>query len=587
MALHLLHDPLPVVPVPCGSAEGDTLVKAWQTDRGRAPGERPEGTGVCTVEPARREFASVPFTLECWVTWPEGTPQLREPAVVAEAAGDGWTWSFGFDHVGALIFVRRFGDRLNVVASDLLIDSVLPGRWYHAAVVVTHDGRCGLYFTEAGHALARRTGEVRKLELPGGGPGGAAALSLGRRIAAPDASALHVGSAALHAAALGPAEFPALGGAELPAGLVVDQEMEYGSVGRVFGLSEDTLAFGPGKKESTWYAFRLRGAKGRTLRFCYLTRGQMGVAVTVSEDGGRTWGHPNGGAWRCFDDPELVFTHTFASDEAIFAASPPVTVAMADEWIDRAAKRFAGRIHDVGTSREGRPLRVLEVGNPDAPMIYLQAGQHNMMERMGFFMITSALEAASGDADLMARTRWLVMPLVNVDSYSVCTEDGNMNRFWGKDAGPPTIRALCRFLRREAERTGGLVMGDWHCGTVFRGHMLLCETARGYSDPTGYWESLNVSRESGYPEFEAAMHAEGLDYTVLNGYARNLAGLRQHGYFEDFVMALPGVTAPLCIELSSITARTPEGAEPVSPDALRADGVRWYRAISRYVSGES
>jgi len=586
MTLHFLRDPLPVEPVPCGGTESRTLVKAWQAEGGRCPGEAPAGSGVCALESVRREFAAVPFTLECWVTWPEGTPPLREPAVIAEAAGQGWTWSLGFDHAGALTFVRRFGDRLNVVAGDIVVDAVLPGRWYHAAVVVGRDGRCGLYLTEEGCPLARRTGGAGRHDLPDGGPTGKAALSLGRRIDSSDASAIHIGSAAFHAGALGPAQFPALGGAPLPAGLRVDQDMEYGSVGRVFALSKDTLAFAAGEKESTWYAFRLRGARGKTLRFCYLTRGQMGVAVVVSEDGERTWGHPNGGVWRCFDDPELVFTHTLASDEAIFAASPPVTAGMADDWIDLTAERFAGRIHNVGTSREGRRLRVLEIGNPDAPMIYLQAGQHNMMERIGFFMITSALESAATDPELMKRTRWLVMPLVNVDSYSVCSEDGNMNRFWGTGAGPPTIRALCRFLRRETERTGGLVMGDWHAGTVFRGRMLLCETARGYSDPTGYAESLHVSRESGYPEFEACMRAEGLDYTVLNGYARNLAGLRQHGYFEDFVMGLRGVEVPLCIELSSITARTPEGTEPISLENLRADGVRWHQAIRRYVFHE-
>jgi len=586
VAVRFLHDPLPVTPVPCGQVDCEGMVKSWQARGARGPGQTPAGEGVTVIEDARAEFAAAPWTLECWVAWPEGSQPLRQPATVAEASGEGWSWELGFDHAGALKLAWRSSQGIKVVAGDILTDSLLAGRWYHVAAVMLADGACGLYVTEAGEPIARRSGEVRKIDLAPWGPGGMASLSIGRPLAGAEAAPFHIGSAAFRSCACGPADFPALGGAALPEDVRLDQNIEYGAVGRAFALAKDTIAFAPDGRASGWFAFRVRAAQGRTLRFHHLALGPMGVSVFVSEDGGETWAHPSGGAWRSFAEGELWFTHTFGTDEAIFAASPPVTVGMAEEWIDQTAARLRCRVHEVGTSRGGRSLRVIEAGNVEAPIVYLQAGQHNMTERLGYFMVTSAFEAAAGDAELMSKTRWMAMPLVNVDSYGICREDGNLNRFWGKTGGPPTVRALEQFLRRETERTGGVVMLDWHAGTVWRGHTILCESDEGFSDPQGNWESLNLKRESGFPQFEACLRAEGLNYTVLNGRERNLPTYRQHGFFEDLAVTLPGVKAPLCVELSAITADTPEGVEPVSVENLRADGVRWYRAIRRFVLGE-
>ena len=591
----ILRDVLPVTPAPCGAAEDNSLVKAWSARAGRCPGDGGVlAGGVCVVDSVPAEAVRPPFTFECWVTWPPGTPPLRTPCTLAEAAGEGGGWRLAFDHAGALTFAWRSREHVDVAGSEILIDSLLPGRWYHVAVVLTEEGGCGLAVTPAGEPLAQWRSNFYQIDLVPpkageaarqGGPAqhaGAAKLSIGRGLASAGPTPVHIGSAALYRGLRGPVDFPALGGSALPAGIRVDQDFEYGTVGRVFALTPDTLAFSAGEKCNSWFSFRLRGAKGRTLRFLHWPANPMGIAAVVSEDGGRTWARPNQGVWRVFrNDPyqgNLDFSHTFATDEALFAASQPVTVAMSDEWLDRSAQRFGGKIHLVGRSREGRPIRVLEIGNPDAPLVYMQAGQHNMMERLGFFMITSAFEAAAADADLLARTRWMILPVVNVDSYAVRAPDGNLNRFWNKEEGPPTIVELQRFLRDETARTGGLVLGDWHAGTVWRSHFQLNSTHEGRSFPK---RVVHLKRESGFIDFEAALREEGLDYTILNCTARSPWSTT---CFEDFAITLRGVTATPCVELSSIVAETPRGVEPVTEENLRADGVLYYRGVKRYAA---
>jgi hypothetical protein len=592
--------------VACGQAKDPTVVKLWQAPENPGPGTVVAGPGLSVVADAPAALDKAPWALEMWVAWPEGSTPLRKPAVLAECAGASYSWLLEFDFAASLKFTWRTADYIRVVVSSYLIDSFKPGTWYHVAVVVNGGNWTTLYVTEAGTPLAQDTGGRQNLEPRGLGKGEKARLAIGRTLGSGEPSDVRIGSAAVHARLLTPAEFRVLGGARLPKGVRLEGDFKWGNLGRAYRVARDTIVFTAGDRENGWWGFRLRGAKDLRLTFWHFPRDAMGLSAFVSEDGGTTWLPPNGGAIRTSEGTlDLTFTHTFATAEAILVSSPPVTNEMVDRWFDATAARLGARVHLVGRSREGRPLRVMEIGNPDAPLIYLQAGQHSMQERLGYYMIAPAFEAAAADPELMAKTRWQIMPLVNVDSWSVNPIDGNLNRFWLADEGPPTIMALTKFLKAETDRTGGLVMADWHGGGCWRGHTMLNAFPKEYSEPGGpaapapgvpqadwppwfsdpetNWNSLHTKRESALPEFEACMREEGLTYLALNGYERNRSTYGKIGYFEDLVMNFRGVKAPLCVELSSIVAETPDGAEPVSLRNLREDGVRWYRAIKRYV----
>lgn len=590
---------LPVTPRPCGAASDHLLVKSWEAGSGRCPGEEMTGPGVAAVDGPSEAYASRCFTFEAWISWPEGSRPLARPATLAEVEGGEWSWRLEFDRLGSLRFHWRNGERGH--EKDLFVspsfrgnmntDSLRAGDWYHVALVffdlcytkepyVGDYSLCGLLLTEAGRPLPRWSGVLEHFETTGPGPRAPARISVGGPLGDSEPEAPppgpRIGSAAFHRCVRSPNDFPALGGAPVPDGILVDCDIDSGSLGNCFALAPDAIVFAAAPRpleQNYWFAFRVRGAKGRRLTFHNFNGNPMAVTAFVSEDGGRRWARPSDGIWRRAAtgyQGHLTFTHTFGvmsarearEDEVLVAACPIVTTSMASDWIDEAAAGSGGRIHEVGRSREGNPLRVLEIGNPEAPLVYLQGGQHSMMERVGFHLMAAAFEKAAGDSELMKTTRWAVMPVVNVDSYAVHPRPGdrNMNRLWGVDEDHPTVGPIARFVRREVERTGAVVTLDLHAGGVWRGHHLISGTP------------------GGFPELEEELLAAGINWDIRR---RDRLPQMPRGSFSDFCARLGGVRGSYTLELAVMSVVTPGGTEAMSLDNLRAEGERWYRAIRR------
>jgi hypothetical protein len=248
-------------------------------------------------------------------------------------------------------------------------------------------------------------------QTPGPGPTAPACLAIGRGIDKPDPSDLRIASAALHRTTRSPGDFPALGGNALPTGLSVHNDFEFASLGRAFtdpdGQPDDTIIFTPQARAeggNYWWSFRLRGAAGRVVRFHHPASSAMALTAFITEDAGRTWHRPNHGIWRDRGNllaQNLTFAHRFATDDAIVAASPLVDTATVERWIANVQQRCGARVHTLATTPGGKPVRAVEVGNPDAPMVYMQSGQHSMMERIGLHVAGAAFEHAATDTELM------------------------------------------------------------------------------------------------------------------------------------------------------------------------------------------
>lgn len=85
--------------------------------------------------------------------------------------------------------------------------------------------------------------------------------------------------------------------------------------GAITAVSDDTLVFtgSPQDYINYWFAFRIRGVSGKTLKFFHQSSTAMAAGAHVSEDGGQTWIPPNSGIWREFRsipyEGSICFTH--------------------------------------------------------------------------------------------------------------------------------------------------------------------------------------------------------------------------------------------------------------------------------------
>ena len=540
----------------------------------------------------RPAFGARAFTFQAWLRWPEEAAGKLQPAVVAEAQGGDWSWTLGLDEVGAPYLRWRKGEAQFQARGEVAYDIVHPGRWYHLAVVFNAEKprtEVLFYFTEEGAKRPFCAGINREATTPGGGPPAPARLVVGRA-----GAQVRVGSAAFYSAARlpydpdddkAPARLPA--GAALPKGITADGDFEMGSLGEIGMTREGVLLFSPKSHESRnyWYAFRINGVKGKRLVFQAMQVDPMMIAPYISEDGGRTWVRPNGYTHRRVfsgDSTHLSFAHTFSAAGAIIAGAPVVTATMANRWLDEtAAAKLGAKIHLLGKSPDGRPLRAAEIGNPDAPLVYLQAGQHSGMERFGFFLITAAFEEAAKDRDLLNKTRWIILPVVNVDSYMVMPRPGdpNMNRVWRAADTHPTTSSIRKFLEKETARTGALAAWDLHSGTVWRGHTLLGLSLKGSFEKLAAEEGMVFeSRRPPGMKLPPAMETPPPPAPAATA---NWHPGADSLTFGGFAAELPGIRAAFTLELALLAERTTQGAGPASPETLHRDGARLCHVLKK------
>jgi hypothetical protein len=568
---------------PCGQRSDPTTVGVWHADAGRCPGELADGPGVCVLTEPSDDYAARVFTFEAWLTWPAAVTRGRR--TIAEARGGDWWWRLLFNPVGGLEFVWRCGDYEKAYITEPMLDALEPGQWYHLALLFNDkcytkepyvdEGSSAIHLTPAGDAWPRCVAKFGGFQTPGPGPTAPAALAVGRGIDNAEPADIRIASAAFHRTSRSPGDFPALGGHPLAQGLSVHDDFEFASLGRAFtnpGCGrDDAIIFTPQPRMeggNYWWAFRLRGAAGRVVRFHHPASSAMALTAFISEDGGATWRRPNHGIWRDRGDllaQSLTFAHRFATDDAIVAASPIVNTAMIERWIADVRQRFAARVHTLATTPDGKPVRAVEVGNPDAPMVYMQSGQHSMMERIGLHIAAEAFELAAADDDLMRRSRWVLVPVVNMDSYAVQprADDRNMNRLWGRAAGHHTVDPMSDWIAAETARTGAPLLLDFHSGVTWRGH---------YALASPHPDNARLRKHLEYA---------GLDYTFA---LERLPRGGTSGVFSDWAASLPGAGPSLTVELSVVAAMTPNGPAPVLIDHLRDDGRRWKQAIAAFVS---
>lgn len=295
-----------------------------------------------------------------------------------------------------------------------------------------------------------------------------------------------------------------------------------------------------------YWAFRVRGAAGRTLAFDFLDplgadkpdRGAVGTrGAAVSTDRGASW------AWTddFRDDPRdsvtgdhesfSRFTWCFApdADEVWFSQTIPYGPR---EWEDFLVRHEAdrGRFFETGTlcrSRKGRTVETARFGRLDgqAPHKMLITSRHHCGEATATFVMEGILEAALADDDL---GRWFrdtveirTVPFVDRDGVADGDQGKNRhphdhNRDYNETPIYPEIRAIRAMA---AEWTAGgapPVVLDLHSPWL-RGSWLLKDNANEYAYLVGKPETEAAQRR--FCAILARIQRGGLGFQSSDYYA--------------------------------------------------------------------
>jgi murein tripeptide amidase MpaA len=191
-----------------------------------------------------------------------------------------------------------------------------------------------------------------------------------------------------------------------------------------------------------WFYFRLQGARGVpcTIRFmnageATFPEGWAGYRVAASYDN-ENWFRVD----TTFDGKMMTVTHTPECDSVYYAYFEPYSWERHLRLVARAEKNAAVRVHDLGSTIDGRDMNLLVVGDPQAgKKIWIIARQHPG-ETMAEWFVEGLLDALLDRAHpvarkLLQRAVFYIVPNMNPDgsvrgNLRTNAAGANLNREW-------------------------------------------------------------------------------------------------------------------------------------------------------------
>ncbi len=226
---------------------------------------------------------------------------------------------------------------------------------------------------------------------------------------------------------------------------------------------------------SPWYAFQVRS---RTKKEIFVTleypaSANHRYAPQISRDGNR---------WQPLEASRIEEIGRDPNDKRFEARPKSIKMRLAVDrktlwisaqelqdsarvfkWMDNLARKRKLRIEEIGKSTEGRPLRMMTIGNPNAKKFVMVISRQHPPEVTGYFAMQAFVERIAGKStDARAfQSDWamFVVPLMNPDGVDNGhwrhNEGGiDLNRDWSAFNQPET-RAVRDFLARKESDTGG------------------------------------------------------------------------------------------------------------------------------------
>jgi hypothetical protein len=419
--------------------------------------------------------------------WMQAPPAAGQRAALADRA-------CGAGGEDAAVELPRDGVR--ICRSVHLADVIEPRQWYHLVATNMELRLIELCLTPIGRRSPRpiRTARFGPMAWKGSDPG---RLLVGGTAQKGEFFHGSVCDLAVFPHAKRRNEFPALG-QRPPRRFSVTGNFPLSSVLLPVETGPNGVCVGcrpaPYQPKSFWFYGRFDRVKGREIEMeivAWPDSTGMLAAPWVSYDR-RQWRHLRNAYW-CYEEPNhsgMFFRHRFNKSPAYVAVSLPYGL----EEIDLLEREVKGSRHVqvivASHSTEGRPIRLFQATDPDAPdkgkrAMYFQAGQHSPCEMLGGRALDAAVRlCARPPAWLRAvlrRAVLLFVPVVNQDtafhggSSSVAC-GVNLNRDWWQPKSSE-VRGLKRYLLTFHRKVAPIQMAcDFHAGGGWRAHTVLARS---------------------------------------------------------------------------------------------------------------
>lgn len=275
-----------------------------------------------------------------------------------------------------------------------------------------------------------------------------------------------------------------------------------------------------------WFHFRLQGARGQacTMRILNASEatypdGWTNYQAVASYDYVNWFRVPTS-----YDGKVLTISHTPEQDSVYYAYFEPYSWERHLRLIGQAAQSALVRVHDLGSTVDGRDLNMLVIGNPAAAKkIWVIARQHpgeSMAEWFVEGMVHALLDQANPVARrLLERAVLYVVPNMNPDgsvrgNLRTNAAGANLNREWVSPSIERSPEVL--FVRDKIHETGCDIFLDVH-GDEALPHVFIagCEMLEGFTEKQAQEQQTFVEHfKDASPDFQTVHGYEASKYSA-------------------------------------------------------------------------